>query len=89
MKSSSESILNHFFICFIEGIEKRHEDDEGVFSESSEDDLIADDSPKLQRTNARRFGKVNLVPLLSLKCHFDQKINAYFSLDFKTMLTKH
>lgn len=40
-----------------EGIEKRHEDDEGVFSESSEDDLIADDSPKLQRTNARRFGK--------------------------------
>ena len=24
----------------------------------------------------------------SLKCHCDQKNNSYFSLDFKTMLTK-
>ena len=24
-----------------------------------------------------------------LKCHFDQKIFFFFSLDFKTMLTKH
>ena len=26
---------------------------------------------------------------LTLKCRCDQKINSYFSLDFKTMLTKH
>ena len=27
--------------------------------------------------------------LVSLKCHHDQKVISYFSLDFKTMLTKH
>lgn len=33
-------------------------EDESMFSESSEEELLAD-SPKLQRTNARRFGKVS------------------------------
>jgi len=37
---------------------KKTKEDESMFSESSEEELLAD-SPKLQRTNARRFGKVS------------------------------
>ena len=32
-----------------------------MFSESSEDDLLDENSPKLQRSNARRFGKVRFI----------------------------
>ena len=42
---------------FVEAMKKTKED-ESMFSESSEEELLAD-SPKLQRTNARRFGKVS------------------------------
>ena len=34
-----------------------------------------------------RQGKI--VIRICLKCPCDQKLNSYFSLDFKTMLTKH
>ena len=44
-------------LFFIEAMKKTKED-ESMFSESSEEELLAD-SPKLQRTNARRFGKVS------------------------------
>lgn len=47
------------FHFFVEAIKQAGEE-EGVFSESSEDDLIADNSTKLQRTNAKRFGKVSV-----------------------------
>lgn len=39
---------------------KKANEDEGLFSESSEEELLAD-SPKLQRANAKRFGKVSCV----------------------------
>ena len=37
---------------------KKTKEDESMFSESSEEELLAD-SPKLQRANAKRFGKVS------------------------------
>ena len=37
---------------------KKTKEDESIFSESSEEELLAD-SPKLQRANAKRFGKVS------------------------------
>lgn len=47
---------------FVEAMKKTKED-ESMFSESSEEELLAD-SPKLQRTNARRFGKVSYEKLV-------------------------
>ena len=46
---------------------------------------------KVYWSRERRYGKVWNGRKLSqfLKCHRDKKINSYFSLDFKTMLTKH
>jgi len=44
-------------LFFVEAMKKTKED-ESMFSESSEEELLAD-SPKLQRTNAKRFGKVS------------------------------
>ena len=40
--------------------------------------------------NERSFNSSNrFLPLVGLKCPCDEKVNPYFSLDFKTMLTKH
>ena len=52
--------------------------EEGVFSESSEDDFI-NDSPKLQRTNAKRFGKVSALTLF-------MSLNTYTVILFVRML---
>lgn len=50
----NESFANLFSVEAL----KQNKADEGLFSESSEEEFL-NDSPKLQRTNAKRFGKVS------------------------------
>ena len=49
------------------------------------------DAPRKRENLLGGHGKAGCTVTIlgSLKCPCDQKINSYFSLDFKTMLTKH
>ena len=57
---------------------KKTKEDESMFSESSEEELLAD-SPKLQRTNARRFGKVSY----EIAC--PEELSSCFSVFFSVL----
>lgn len=49
-----------------------------MFSESSEDDLLDENSPKLQRSNARRFGKVRFI-VITGGVHLMSRVETVFS----------
>ena len=49
-----------------------------MFSESSEDDLLDENSPKLQRSNARRFGKVRFI-VITGGVHLMSTVETVFS----------
>ena len=57
-----------------------------MFSESSEDDLLDENSPKLQRSNARRFGKVRFI-VITGGVHLMSTVETIFS-DSKKKRTK-
>lgn len=49
-----------------------------MFSESSEDDLLDENSPKLLRSNARRFGKVRFI-VITGGVHLMSRVETVFS----------
>ena len=58
-----------------------------MFSESSEDDLLDENSPKLQRSNARRFGKVRFI-VITGGVHLMSRVETVFSDSRKKKLNE-
>ena len=58
-----------------------------MFSESSEDDLLDENSPKLQRANARRFGKVRFI-VITGGVYLMSRVETVFSDSRKKKRTK-